>query len=174
MKGSVYMSAKTLKVAIVMGSDSDFKIMKNCVCTLKELDIPYELRIISAHRTPQAAAEFASSAREKGFGVFIAAAGKAAHLAGFIASFTTLPVIAVPINASLSGLDALLSMVQMPKGVPVATVAIDGAANAAILAAQILSLYDKKIENALEKAKSAMEQEVIAKDLSCADLLSSI
>ena len=166
------MAGKALKVGVVLGSDSDLSIMKGCIKTLDSFHIPYELRIISAHRTPKTAAEFASNARENGFGAIIAAAGKAAHLAGVLAAHTTLPVIAVPIKASaLEGLDALLSTVQMPKGIPVATVAIDGAENAAILAAQILSLSNTAIEDALSDAKRAMEREVAAKDLSALDLL---
>lgn len=173
-KGFDYMACKSFKVGVVLGSDSDLNVMKSCFRVLESYNIPYEIRIISAHRTPRAAAEFASGARENGFGVLIAAAGKAAHLAGVLASYTTLPVIAVPIKASLEGLDSLLSCVQMPKGVPVATVAIDGAENAAILAAQILSLSNPAIEASLSDAKSAMEREIFAKDASAKDLLSSI
>ena len=125
------------KVAVIMGSDSDFPVMKNAVKSLKDMGIPVEAHVLSAHRTPAEAGAFASSARQNGFGVIIAAAGKAAHLAGVLAGHTTLPVIGVPMKASvLDGMDALLATVQMPKGVPVATVAIDGADNAALLAAQ--------------------------------------
>ncbi|MEA4831650.1 N5-carboxyaminoimidazole ribonucleotide mutase [bioreactor metagenome] len=153
------------KAVIVMGSDSDLGIMKGCIDTLTEFSIPFEVRIISAHRTPRAAEEFASNARKNGVGVIIAAAGKAAHLAGVLAAYTTLPVIAVPIKGSaLDGMDALLSMVQMPSGVPVATVAIDGAANAAILAAQILSLSDEALEAKLTDHKKKMELGVEEKD----------
>lgn len=153
------------KVAVVMGSDSDFSVMRDCFVHLKSFGIEYEARVISAHRTPSVAEDFAKNAKKNGFGVIIAAAGKAAHLAGVLAAFTTLPVIAVPIKSStLDGLDALLSMVQMPKGIPVATVAIDGAANAGILAAQILGLSDERISSELEKFKKEMANEVIAKD----------
>lgn len=121
------------KVAVIMGSDSDFPVMKNAVKSLKDMGIPVEAHVLSAHRTPAEAGAFASSARQNGFGVIIAAAGKAAHLAGVLAGHTTLPVIGVPMKASvLDGMDALLATVQMPKGVPVATVAIDGADNAAL------------------------------------------
>ena len=123
------------KVAVVMGSDSDLDTMRPCIQRLKSFGIPTEVHIISAHRTPAAAERFASQARENGFGAIIAAAGKAAHLAGVLAAYTTLPVIGVPIKTSMmGGLDSLLSMVQMPKGIPVACVAVDGADNAAILA----------------------------------------
>ena len=169
------MSDKKLKVGVVLGSDSDLNAMKGCFAVLDGYKIPYELRIISAHRTPGAARDFASGARENGFGVLIAAAGKAAHLAGVLASYTTLPVIAVPIKSSaLEGLDSLLSSVQMPKGVPVATVAIDGAENAAILSAQILSLSNTEIRTALSDAKLAMEREICAKDAAAKDLLRTI
>ena len=134
------------KVAVVMGSDSDLETMRPCIQRLQSFGIPAEVRIISAHRTPAAAEELASHAAEKGFGVIIAAAGKAAHLAGVLAAYTTLPVIGVPIKTSLmGGLDSLLSMVQMPKGIPVACVAVDGADNAAILAAQMLAQNKRKI-----------------------------
>ena len=131
------------KVAIIMGSDSDLKAMQAAMDALKALEIPYAVRILSAHRTPDQAAAFARGASEEGYGVIIAAAGKAAHLAGAMAANTLLPVIGVPMKSStLDGLDALLSTVQMPAGMPVATVAIDGAANAALLAAQILAVSD--------------------------------
>ena len=140
------------KVAIVMGSDSDLGVMRPAAKRLEYFGIPYEMRIISAHRTPDACAAFSKAAQNSEFGVIIAAAGKAAHLAGVIASGTTLPVIGVPIKSStLDGMDSLLSTVQMPKGIPVATVAIDGAENAAILAAQILALSDREIANKLEE-----------------------
>ncbi len=140
------------KVAIVMGSDSDFPIVKGAVDTLKSFGIDVEVRVMSAHRTPKQACEFASNARENGFGVIIAAAGKAAHLGGVLAAHTTLPVIGIPVKSStLDGLDALLATVQMPKGIPVATVAIDGADNAAILAAQILGVADEKIAEKLSE-----------------------
>ena len=148
-----------------MGSDSDLPVVEKCLNQLKKLDIPYEARIISAHRTPMLAHDFASSAKENGFGVIIAAAGKAAHLAGVLAAYTTLPVIGIPIKSStLDGLDSLLSMVQMPSGIPVATVAIDGAQNAALLAAQMLALSDETLAGKLEAFKAEMEAGVIEKD----------
>ena len=153
------------KVAIVMGSDSDLDIMKKAAKKLDEFGIEWEMRIMSAHRTPAAACEFSSKAKENGFAAIIAAAGKAAHLAGVLAAHTTLPVIGVPIKSSTrDGLDALLSTVQMPGGVPVATVAIDGAENAAILAAQIIGVYDEKTSEKLSDMKIKMEEKVIEKD----------
>lgn len=148
-----------------MGSDSDLPVVEKCLNQLKKLDIPYEAHIISAHRTPMLAHDFASSAKENGFGVIIAAAGKAAHLAGVLAAYMTLPVIGIPIKSStLDGLDSLLSMVQMPSGIPVATVAIDGAQNAALLAAQMLALSDETLAGKLEAFKAEMEAGVIEKD----------
>ncbi|WP_294514373.1 5-(carboxyamino)imidazole ribonucleotide mutase [uncultured Intestinimonas sp.] len=153
------------KVAVVMGSDSDLETMKPCIARLQSFGIPAEVRVISAHRTPAAAEQFASGARENGFGVIIAAAGKAAHLAGVLAAYTTLPVIGVPIKTSMmGGLDSLLSMVQMPKGIPVACVAVDGADNAAILAAQMLALSDEALAGQLSDFKVKMAQEVAEKD----------
>ena len=153
------------KVAVVMGSDSDLETMKPCIARLQSFGIPTEVRVISAHRTPAAAETFASQARENGFGVIIAAAGKAAHLAGVIAAYTTLPVIGVPIKTSMmGGLDSLLSMVQMPKGIPVACVAVDGADNAAILAAQMMALSDEVLGDKLEQFKASMAAEVELKD----------
>lgn len=153
------------KVAVIMGSDSDLETMKPCIARLKSFDIPVEVRVISAHRTPAAAEQFASAAKENGFGSIIAAAGKAAHLAGVLAAYTTLPVIGVPIKTSLmGGLDSLLSMVQMPKGIPVACVAVDGADNAAILSAQMLALSDSDLADRLTRFKSDMAQEVAQKD----------
>ena len=153
------------KAAVIMGSDSDLDTMRPCIARLKDFTIPVEVRVISAHRTPAAAERFASMAREDGFGVIIAAAGKAAHLAGVLAAYTTLPVIGVPIKTSMmGGLDSLLSMVQMPKGVPVACVAVDGADNAAILAAQILALGDDNLSARLSKFKTDMADEVMEKD----------
>ncbi len=153
------------KVAVIMGSDSDFPIVKKAVQVLREFEIPVEVHVMSAHRTPEQACSFAAGARDNGFGVVIAAAGKAAHLAGVLAAHTTLPVVGIPIKSStLDGLDALLATVQMPKGIPVATVAIDGAENAAYLAAQILSLSDEKLAAQLTKMKSDMTAEVLAKD----------
>ena len=153
------------KVAVIMGSDSDLETMKPCIARLKSFDIPVEVRVISAHRTPAAAEQFASAAKENGFGAIIAAAGKAGHLAGVLAAYTTLPVIGVPIKTSLmGGLDSLLSMVQMPKGIPVACVAVDGADNAAILSAQMLALSDSDLADRLTRFKSDMAQEVAQKD----------
>ncbi|NLD87704.1 MAG: 5-(carboxyamino)imidazole ribonucleotide mutase [Clostridiales bacterium] len=154
------------KILIVLGSDSDLNVMRAATEVLARFGVLYELRIASAHRTPALAHELSSTAREKGFGAIIAAAGKAAHLAGVLASCTTLPVIGVPINAStLDGLDALLSTVQMPKGIPVATVAIDGADNAALLAVEMLAIHDDELAEKLSEYKKEMENAVIAKDL---------
>lgn len=153
------------KVAVIMGSDSDFPVVKGCVKTLKSFGVPVEVRVLSAHRTPEEAAEFSRSARDKGFGVIIAAAGKAAHLAGVLAAHTTLPVIGIPIKSStLDGLDALLATVQMPKGIPVATVAIDGADNAAFLAIQMLALSDEVLAEKLAEYKVKMTAEVMEKN----------
>ena len=148
-----------------MGIDSDLPVVQKCIDQLKKFDIPYEAHVISAHRTPRQAERFASTAKDNGFGVIIAAAGKAAHLGGVLAAYTTLPVIGIPIKSStLDGLDSLLSMVQMPGGIPVATVAIDGAQNAAILAAQMLALSDDELAKKLEVFKSEMESGVLEKD----------
>ena len=153
------------KVAGIMGSDSDWPVGKGACAQLQEFGIPYEAHILSAHRTPAAAEQFASAARANGFGAVIAAAGKAAHLAGVVAAYTTLPVIGVPIQTSMmGGLDSLLSMVQMPKGIPVACVAVDGADNAAILAAQMLALSDEALVNKLTAFKAQMADEVSQKD----------
>ena len=153
------------KVAIIMGSDSDLKTLQGTMDTLKDLGIPYAVRVISAHRTPVAAAEFASAAREEGYGVIIAAAGKAAHLAGAMAANTILPVIGIPVKSStLDGLDALLSTVQMPSGMPVATVAIDGAVNAALLAAQMIALSDEELSRRLADYRRAQTEKVLEKD----------
>ena len=153
------------KVAIIMGSDSDLPAVAPAKKRLEDLGIPVEAHIISAHRTPEAAADFSKNARERGFGAIIAAAGKAAHLAGALAANTTLPVIGIPIKSStLDGLDALLSTVQMPSGVPVATVAIDGADNAALLAAQILSVEDGALAEKLQGLKEQMKQGALDKD----------
>ena len=153
------------KVAVIMGSDSDFSIVSPAIKRLKSLNIPVEVHVMSAHRTPAASAEFSSSAISNGFGVIIAAAGKAAHLAGVLAANTTLPVIGIPVKSStLDGLDALLATVQMPSGIPVATVAIDGADNAAILAAQILALSDETIAAHLVEMKKQMAEGVAQKD----------
>ena len=153
------------KVAIIMGSDSDFPVVSKAVLKLKEFNIPYEVHVMSAHRTPDAAINFSANAKQNGFGVIIAAAGMAAHLAGVLAAKTTLPVIGIPCkSAQLDGMDALLATVMMPTGIPVATVAVDGAANAAILAAEILALSDDKLAEKLEKMKADMEQGVALKD----------
>jgi 5-(carboxyamino)imidazole ribonucleotide mutase len=153
------------KVAVIMGSDSDLPVLKGAFEQLKKLGISFEAHVYSAHRTPAEAAAFAASARESGFGVLIAAAGKAAHLAGALAAQTTLPVIGIPVKSStLDGLDALLSTVQMPSGMPVATVAIDGAANAALLAAQILAVEDETLAEKLLTMRRAQHDAVIAKD----------
>lgn len=153
------------KVAVIMGSDSDFPTVSPAIKRLKGFSIPVEVKVMSAHRTPDAAAEFSRTAREQGFGVIIAAAGKAAHLAGVLAAHTTLPVIGIPVKSStLDGLDALLSTVQMPSGIPVATVAIDGADNAAILACQMLALSDEDLAAQLLQMKADMAQGVAKKD----------
>ncbi len=154
-----------MKIAIVMGSDSDLPVIKKGISVLKKFEVPFEVRVISAHRTPAEAEAFASNAKDNGFGVIIGAAGKAAHLAGVLAAYTTLPVIGLPIKSStMDGLDSLLSMVQMPKGIPVATVAIDGAENAALLAIQILALSDKVLADKLSQYKIDMANEVNEKD----------
>lgn len=152
-----------------MGSDSDLPVVSKAVDTLKELEVPYEVHVYSAHRTPEEAKAFAANARAGGFGAIIAAAGKAAHLAGAIAANTTLPVIGIPVKSStLDGLDALLSTVQMPSGIPVATVAIDGAANAALLAAQILAVEDNELASRLEKQRKTNADKVLEKDAAIA------
>ena len=153
------------KAAVIMGSDSDAPVVSASVDRLKSFGIPVEVRIISAHRTPGVASEFASAAAERGFGVIIAAAGKAAHLAGFIAAHTTLPVIGLPMKSSfMDGLDSLLSVVQMPTGVPVATVGVGAAENAGILAAQILALSDDALAAKLAEFKADMTRKVMEKD----------
>lgn len=153
------------KVGIVMGSDSDLPILEKTVATLKQFDVPYEVHVYSAHRTPVEAKEFAATAREKGFGVMIAAAGMAAHLAGAIAANTTLPVIGIPCKSqTLDGMDALLSTVQMPSGIPVATVAINGGANAALLAIQMLAIEDAELAQKLDAKRVADSKAVLEKD----------
>ena len=147
-----------------MGSTSDLPIMEKAAKVLDEFEIPFEMSALSAHRTPDEVAEFAKGAEERGIKVIIAAAGMAAHLGGVIASMTTLPVIGVPIKSSLDGMDALLATVQMPSGIPVATVAIDGAANAAILAIQILALDDNDLYNKLVEARQKGSEKVLAKN----------
>ena len=153
------------KVGIIMGSDSDLPIIQKTTDTLKALEIPYEVHIYSAHRTPEQARDFAVNARANGFGVLIAAAGMAAHLAGAIAANTTLPVIGIPCKSSvLDGMDALLSTVMMPTGIPVATVAINGGANAALLAAQILAVEDGALAAKLDAKRAADAAIVLEKD----------
>lgn len=153
------------KIGIIMGSDSDLPVVQKAADTLKSLEIPYEMHIYSAHRTPLEARDFAFNARKNGFGVLIAAAGMAAHLAGAIAANTTLPVIGIPLkSAALDGLDALLATVQMPRGIPVATVAIDGAVNAALLAAQILAVEDADLAAKLDARRAAEAAAVREKD----------
>lgn len=153
------------KIGIVMGSDSDLPIIKKATDTLQRLEIPFEVHIYSAHRTPEEARDFAVNARSNGFGAIIAAAGMAAHLAGAIAANTTLPVIGIPCKSSvLDGMDALLSTVQMPSGIPVATVAINGGANAALLAAQILAVEDKALAERLDGMRRAAAEAVLEKD----------
>lgn len=157
------------KVGIIMGSDSDLPVVEKAAETLAEYGVPFEMHVYSAHRTPAEAKAFAESARENGFGVLIAAAGKAAHLAGAIAASTTLPVIGIPIKSStLDGMDALLSTVQMPSGIPVATVAIDGAVNAALLSIQILAVEDKTLSDKLSAARRAAAAKVLEKDAAIA------
>lgn len=162
------------KVAIVMGSDSDLPVVESAIKTLREYGVPFEAHVYSAHRTPEAARNFAMGARDAGFGAIIAAAGKAAHLAGALAANTTLPVIGIPIKSStLDGLDALLSTVQMPSGMPVATVAIDGAANAALLAIQILAVEDAALADKLAASRAAMTEAVIRKDAALQEKLAA-
>ena len=153
------------KVAVIMGSDSDLPVVEKAINTLAEYGVPYEVHVFSAHRTPEEARAFASSARENGFGVMIAAAGMAAHLAGAIAANTTLPVIGIPVKSKyLDGIDALLSTVQMPTGIPVATVAIDGAANAALLSIQMLAIEDAALAQKLNEARRQGSAKVLAKN----------
>ncbi len=153
------------KVAVIMGSDSDWLTVKGACAQLKALGIPYEAHILSAHRTPAAAADFAKSARANGFGVIVCAAGMAAHLAGAFAANTTLPVIGIPMKGGAAdGLDALLSTVQMPSGIPVATVALNGAKNAAWLAAEILALADEGLTEKLAAARTEMENQIAEKE----------
>lgn len=163
------------KVAVIMGSDSDLPIVKKAIVELKRFGVPYECHVMSAHRTPALASEFASSAKANGFGVIICAAGMAAHLAGVVAGHTTLPVIGIPCkSAALDGMDALLATVMMPSGIPVATVAIDGAKNAAILAVQILALSDEELSKKLEAEKQNMIDGVKKKDAALQDTLKDI
>ncbi len=157
---------KTMKkVAIIMGSDSDLPVVRKAAETLDQFGVPFEMHVFSAHRTPEEAARFSKGAKENGFGVIIAAAGMAAHLAGALAANTTLPVIGIPMKSKyLDGIDALLSTVQMPSGVPVATVAIDGAVNAALLAVQMLALSDEGLSAKLEAKKKADAEAALAKN----------
>ncbi len=159
-----------MKVAFVMGSDSDLKVVEKGIQTVKDFGVEVIVRVISAHRTPQVAEEFAKTAEENGIGVIVAAAGKAAHLGGVLAAYTTLPVIGLPIKSStLDGLDSLLSIVQMPSGIPVATVAIDGAENAGILAVQMLALGNAELKQKLKDYKLTMAENVAAKDAAVAE-----
>lgn len=153
------------KIGIIMGSDSDLPVVEKAMTTLDEFGVPYEVHVYSAHRTPSEVKLFTESARKEGFGAIIAAAGKAAHLAGSIAASTTLPVIGIPVKSStLDGLDALLSTVQMPGGIPVATVAIDGAQNAALLAVQMLAIEDSSLAEKLDSQRKAAAEKVLAKN----------
>ncbi len=163
------------KVAVIMGSDSDLPVVKKAIAELKNYGVDYECHVMSAHRTPALASEFAANAKANGFGVIICAAGMAAHLAGVIAGHTTLPVIGIPCkSAALDGMDALLATVMMPSGIPVATVAIDGAKNAAILAIQMLALSDEDLSKKLEAEKQAMIDGVAAKDAALQETLKDI
>ena len=153
------------KVAVIMGSDSDLPVVGKAIDKLGDFGVPVEVHVMSAHRTPEAAAAFSASAADKGFGVIIAAAGKAAHLAGVLAAHTVLPVIGIPVKSStLDGLDSLLSTVQMPSGIPVATVAIDGAKNAALLAIQILAVSDPELARQLDEARAGEKAAVLEAD----------
>ncbi len=153
------------KVAVIMGSASDWSVVKAACAQLEQFEIPYEAHILSAHRTPALAAQFAADARKNGFGVLICAAGMAAHLAGAFAGNSTLPVIGIPMKGGVSdGLDALLATVQMPGGIPVATVAVNGAKNAAVLAAQILAVGDDALAQKLEQQRAAMAADIAEKE----------
>lgn len=163
------------KVAVIMGSDSDFPVVKAAVEKLKSFGVPYEVHVMSAHRTPDEAAEFSKHAAENGFGVIIAAAGMAAHLGGVLAAHTILPVIGIPIkSASFDGMDALLATVQMPPGVPVATVGINAAANAGLLAIQMLALSDAGLAEKLHAMKQDMAEGVAKKDAAMQELVKSL
>ena len=153
------------KVAVIMGSDSDLPVVKKAIDTLSEYGVPFEVHVYSAHRTPEEARSFSMNARPNGFGAIIAAAGKAAHLAGALAANTTLPVIGIPVKSSnLDGVDALLSTVQMPSGIPVATVAIDGAANAALLAIEMIAIGDAELAEKLDSARAKASANVLEKN----------
>lgn len=162
------------KIAVIMGSDSDYDVVKPAFAELTKYGVPFEAHIMSAHRTPDKAAHFARTARDNGFGVIICAAGMAAHLAGVFAGNTTLPVIGIPIRSSFDGLDALLATVQMPSGVPVATVAVNGAKNAAVLAIQMLALSDDELAAELQAAKDTMAQDIAAKEEALQDKLKGL
>ena len=153
------------KVGVIMGSDSDLPVVEKALAVLDEYGVPYEVHVFSAHRTPEQAKEFSASARKNGFGAILAAAGMAAHLAGAIAANTTLPVVGIPVKSKyLDGMDALLSTVQMPTGIPVATVAIDGAANAALLSIQMLAIEDEALAKKLDDARRAGAEKVLEKN----------
>ena len=162
------------KVAVIMGSDSDLPVVEKAINTLKEFGVPYEAHVYSAHRTPDQAAEFASGAREAGFGAIIAAAGMAAHLAGAIAARTTLPVVGIPVKGgAMDGMDALLATVQMPSGMPVATVALNGAVNAALLCIQMLAIEDKELAAKLDAKRAKDTAAVLAKDAALQEKLNA-
>lgn len=163
MAVGVFNFQTTMKIGVVMGSTSDWNVMSGAVEILEKFGIEFEKKVLSAHRTPAQLEEWASSARERGFAAIIAGAGGAAHLAGVVAAFTTLPVVAVPIKSrSLEGLDSLLSMVQMPSGIPVATVGIDGAKNAALLCVEILAVTDARLKQALDDFRAEQAEKVLA------------
>ncbi len=157
------LNSKKPVVSIIMGSDSDLPIMKSSAEILDQFGVPYEITVLSAHRTPEKAVEYAKGARDRGIQVVVAAAGGAAHLAGVVAALTTLPVIGVPIKSNLNGLDSLLSIVQMPEGIPVATVAVNGAGNAALLAIRILSLANSELQKKLEDYRLSLKNKVMSK-----------
>lgn len=168
-------NSKGAKVAVIMGSDSDFPVLRSCFKILKEFGIEFEAMVCSAHRTPDKASEFAKNAENNGFDVIIAAAGKAAHLPGVLAAYTTLPVIGIPVKSStMDGLDSLLSIVQMPSGIPVATVAIDGAENAALLAVQILSTGYEGLREKMAAYKKKLAKKVEEKDAALVEKLEEI
>ncbi len=162
------------KVAIIMGSDSDLPVVKGAIDKLQSFGVPYEVHVMSAHRTPNEAAEFAKNAKDNGFAVIIAAAGMAAHLGGVLAAHTVLPVIGIPVKSTLEGMDALLATVQMPPGIPVATVGINNASNAAILAVQMLALADEELSVALANMKEDMAEGVRQKDKLLAEKLAAL
>ena len=157
------------KIGIIMGSDSDLPVVEKAINTLKEYSVPYEVHVFSAHRTPEQAKAFSQNAIKNGFGAIIAAAGMAAHLAGAIAANTTLPVIGIPVKSSFEGLDALLSTVQMPPGIPVATVGVNGAVNAALLAIQILAVSDEALSEKLVSARKEASEKVLEKNKAVED-----